>query len=71
VYTIPKSKGNLLVAEWENWCIDWAVVVSEALIREVMATRKKFLAGLPYWLALIYPPPPGAERGGFLALCPR
>jgi hypothetical protein len=63
-YPISKSRGSLLVAEWENRNIDWAIVVSEALIREVSATRMKFLAGLLYWLAIIYPPPPGAEKGG-------
>jgi hypothetical protein len=31
-YTLSKSKGSLLVAEWENRRIDWATVVSEALI---------------------------------------
>jgi hypothetical protein len=30
-YSIPKSRGSLLVAEWENRRIDWAVIVSEAL----------------------------------------
>jgi hypothetical protein len=62
--SIPKSRGNLLVAKWENRRIDWAVIISEALIREVSTTRKKYPAGLAYWLALIYPPPPGTEKGG-------
>jgi hypothetical protein len=63
-YSIPKSRGSLLVAEWEDRRIDWAVIVSEALIREVSTTRKKYPAGLAYWLALIYPPTQGTEKGG-------
>jgi hypothetical protein len=31
-YTLSKSKGSLLVAEWENRRIDWAIVISEAFI---------------------------------------
>jgi hypothetical protein len=64
VYSITKARGSLIVAEWESRRIDWAVVVSEALIREVTTTRKKYPAGLAYWLALIYPPPPGTEKDG-------
>jgi hypothetical protein len=47
-YSIPKSRGNLLVAEWEDRRIDWAVIISEALIREVTTTRKKYPSGLAY-----------------------
>jgi hypothetical protein len=36
------------VAEWEDRRIDWAVIVSEALIREVTTTQKKYPAGLVY-----------------------
>jgi hypothetical protein len=53
-YSIPKSRGSLLVAEWEDRRINWAVIVSKALIREVTTTRKKYPAELAYWLALIY-----------------
>jgi hypothetical protein len=47
-YSIPKSRGSLLVAKWEDRRIDWAVMVSEALIREVSTTHKKYPAGLAY-----------------------
>jgi hypothetical protein len=47
-YAIPKAHGSLIVAEWESRRIDWVVVVSEALIREVTTTRKKYPAGLAY-----------------------
>jgi hypothetical protein len=62
-YSISKSWGSLLIAEWEDQRIEWAVIISEAFVREVSTTRKKYPAGLAYWLALIYPPPHGTEKG--------
>jgi hypothetical protein len=40
LYTVTKVRGSIIIAGWENRALDWAVITSEALIREVTTTRK-------------------------------
>jgi hypothetical protein len=49
---VTKARGNIIIAGWENRAFDWAVITSEALIREVMATRKNRAPSLVYWLGM-------------------
>jgi hypothetical protein len=62
--SVTKVRGNLIIAGWENRDLDWAAITSEALIREVTASRKSRASGLAYWLGMFYTPPPGKEQPG-------
>jgi hypothetical protein len=47
-YAVTKARGNIIIASWDNRAVDWVVITSEALIREVMATHKNCALGLAY-----------------------
>jgi hypothetical protein len=59
---VTKVRGSLIIASWENRHLDWATIMSNALVREVTANRKNRATTLAYWLGMFCPPPPGMER---------
>jgi hypothetical protein len=61
-YMMTKAGSSIVIAGWENRALNWAAITSEALIREVTATRKSRAPTLAYWLGMLYPPPPGKGR---------
>jgi hypothetical protein len=48
LYGVTKVHDSIIIAGWENRALDWAVITSEALIREVTATGKNRAPGLAY-----------------------
>jgi hypothetical protein len=58
---VTKVRGNMIIANWDNWHLDWATITSTALVREATAYRKNRATMLAYWLGMFYTPPPGKE----------
>jgi hypothetical protein len=52
----------LIIGNWENRHLDWAAIMSTALVREATANRKNRVTALAYWLGMFYTPLSGKER---------
>jgi hypothetical protein len=59
---VTKVRGSIIIAGWENRILEWAALMSGALIREATASQKNRATALAYWLGMFYTPPSGKER---------
>jgi hypothetical protein len=55
---VTKVRDSLIIAGWEKHDLDWAAIMSTALIQEATSNPKSRALTLAYWFGMFYPPPP-------------